>query len=159
MIRIAFSLFRFAFSLIRIAFSLIRFQFDSICFQFDSICFQFDSICFRLIRFAFNLIRFAFSLIRLVRLLFRERFPDREPPARTIWKNVKHTSLTRNSGLYGRSRTGQLQENIVRVQKLLADNPRGVSSHRNGLGISQSPFVRIVRLEVAHLQIEGSSPA
>ena len=100
--------------------------------------------------------------IEQVRLLFRERFPDREPPTRmAIWKNVKNTPnmgsrLNRNSGHPGRPRTGRSQENIDRVQELLGDNPRGVSSCRNGLGISQSSFVRIL---VAPLQNEGSSPA
>ena len=53
--------------------------------------------------------------------------------------------LNRNSGHSGHPRTGRSQENIDRVQELLADNPRGVSSRRNGLGISQSSFVRIVK--------------
>ena len=68
--------------------------------------------------------------IEQVHLLSPERFPDREPPTRVaIWKNVKNTpnehgtTLNRNSGHSGRPRTGQSQENIDRVQKLLADNP------------------------------------
>ena len=70
-----------------------------------------------------------------------------------IWKNVKKytyygTSLNRNSGHSGRPKTGRSQENISRVHELLVDNPRGVSSRRNGLDISQSSFVRIVKYDL-----------
>ena len=92
--------------------------------------------------------------IEQVRLLFRQRFPDREPPTRmAIWENVKKysehgTSLNRKSGHSGSPRTGRFQENIDRVQELLPDNPRGVSSRRNGLGTSTSYFVRIVKYDL-----------
>ena len=91
--------------------------------------------------------------VEQVRLLFRERFPDRAPPTRmAIWKNVKKysehgTSLNRISGHPGRPRTGRSPVNIDGVQELLADNPRGVSSRRNGLGISQPSFIRIVKFD------------
>ena len=74
-----------------------------------------------------------------VRHLFRERFPDREPPTTmTIWRNVKKytttgTSLNRNSVTSGRPRSGRSQENIDRVQDLLENNPRGITCRRNGL--------------------------
>ena len=58
------------------------------------------------------------------------------------------TSLYRNSGHSGRPETGRSQENINRVHELLVDNPRGVSSRRNGLEISQSSFVRIVKYDL-----------
>ena len=56
---------------------------------------------------------------------FRERFPDREPPAkRTIQENVSKyhnfgTSLNRNKGNSGRSRTARTEENITQVRNLL----------------------------------------
>ena len=36
----------------------------------------------------------------------------------------------------------------IYVHELLVDNPRGVSSRRNGLEISQSSFVRIVKYDL-----------
>ena len=97
---------------------------------------------------------FVTKSLEQVRQLFRERFPDREPTTRmAIWKNVKKytaygTSLNRTSGHSGRPKTGRSQENINRVHELLVDNPRGVSSRRNGLEISQSSFVRIVKYDL-----------
>ena len=51
-----------------------------------------------------------------------------------------------NSGRFGRPRTGRSQQNIDRVQQLLIDNPRGggVSGRRNGLGLPQATFSRII---------------
>ena len=97
---------------------------------------------------------FVTKSLEQVHQLFRERFPDCEPPTRiAIWKNVKKytddgTSLNRNSGHSGRPKTGRSQENINRVHKILVDNPRGVSSRRTGLEISQSSFVRIVKYDL-----------
>ena len=97
---------------------------------------------------------FVTKSLEQVRQLFRERFPDCEPSTRmAIWKNVKKytdygTSLNRNSGHSGRPKTGRSQENINRVHELLVGNPRGVSSRRNGLEISQSSFVKIVKYDL-----------
>ena len=66
-----------------------------------------------------------------VRTLFRERFPEREPPTTmTIWRNVKK------------------YENIYRVQEALEHNPRGISCRRNGLNLSSASFNRIMRLDL-----------
>lgn len=89
-----------------------------------------------------------------VKRLFQNNFPEREPPTRkTIWINVKKyenhgTSLNRNIGNSGRRRTARSDENITRVQDILADPPIGFSSRRNGLGLSQSTFTRIVKKDL-----------
>jgi hypothetical protein len=65
---------------------------------------------------------------------FRERFPDRNPPAHTT-----------NSG---RPKTACSEVNIEAVRRLLEQDP-GVSARRNPLGITSAGFNRITRL---HLQ-------
>ena len=88
-----------------------------------------------------------------VRDLFRNQFPDREPPtAMNIWKNVRkyrstETSLNRNVGNSGRPKTGRTQENIQRVQELLETNPH-LSCRRNGLAISKDTFNRVVNKDL-----------
>ena len=58
------------------------------------------------------------NTLQQTRVLFMQRFPDRNPPNRsTILKNVRKyeehgTSLNRNTGHSGRPRTGRSQENI-----------------------------------------------
>jgi len=85
---------------------------------------------------------------------FRERFPEREPPAaKTIWANVKKyrdhgTSLNRNKGNSGRRRTGRSEENIEAVRQQILEHPRDTSARRNGVGLSAATFNRITRLDL-----------
>ena len=85
---------------------------------------------------------------------FRERFPEREPPAaKTIWANVRKyqehgTSLNRNKENSGRRRTGRSPENIAAVRQQLQEHPRGTSARRNGVGIPSATFNRITRLDI-----------
>ena len=69
--------------------------------------------------------------------LFRQEFPDREPPTRnSIRYNVrkyheKGTSLNVNKNNSGRPRTGRSVENVERVRNVLLENRQGVSCRRN----------------------------
>ena len=85
---------------------------------------------------------------------FAERFPNRAPPAKsTIWKNVRKylqegTSLNLNQGRSGRPRTARTPQNIEAVRQQLEANPANLSGRRNGLGLTQTAFRRIVRLDL-----------
>ena len=85
---------------------------------------------------------------------FRGRFPDRQPPAlKTIWANVRKfsqhgTTLNRNKGNSGRSRTGRSEANIEAARQRLADHPTGTSARRNGVGLPSATFNRITRLDL-----------
>ena len=85
---------------------------------------------------------------------FAERFPNRAPPAKsTIWKNIRKylnegTSLNLNQGRSGRLRTARIPQNIEEVRQQLETNPANISGRRNGLGLSQTAFRRIVRLDI-----------
>ncbi|CAH1788902.1 unnamed protein product [Owenia fusiformis] len=91
--------------------------------------------------------------LRVVQESFRERYPDRPPPARsTILRNVRKyqeagTSLNLNKGNSGRRRTGRFEENVKRVRTRLVENPRDTSARRNGIG-PQATFNRITRLDL-----------
>ena len=84
---------------------------------------------------------FQSGSLNQVRTLFRQRFPDREPPTATnICMNVNKytatgTSLNRNPVASGRPRYGRSEDDIDRVQELLRNNPRGISCRRDGLGL------------------------
>ncbi len=84
---------------------------------------------------------------------FRERFPDRNPPAKTtILKNVRKynnhgTSLNRNKTNSGRPKTARSEVNIEAVRRLLEQNPE-VSARRNPLNITSAGFNRITRLDL-----------
>ena len=88
-----------------------------------------------------------------VQNLFRERFPDRNPPAKTtILSNVRKytnagSSLNLNKGNSGRRRTTRSEENVDAVRALLQKTPR-VSARRNPLQISHASFNRITRLDL-----------
>ena len=85
---------------------------------------------------------------------FAEQFPNRAPPAKsTIWKNVRKylqegTSLNLNQGRSGRPRTARTPQNIEAVRQQLEGNPANLSGRRNGLGLTQTAFRRIVRLDL-----------
>ena len=89
-----------------------------------------------------------------VQQLFRQAFPDRNPPTKsTIWKNVQKyenhgTSLNRNAKNSGRRRTVRSNENIDMVQAELENNPDGISCRENGLGLSSASFNQICRLDL-----------
>lgn len=89
---------------------------------------------------------------------FRQQFPNARCPSRpTVYANVHKyeatgTSLNLNRGHSGRPRTGRSAENIQAVQNALQQQhqvhgPR-ISSRRNGLGLPQSTFNRITRLDL-----------
>ena len=86
--------------------------------------------------------------------LFRQRFPDREPPAKhTIYKNVKKylekgMSLNTNKNNSGRRRMALTPENVARVRELLLAEREGISCRRNALGLTKSTFNRIVQLDL-----------
>ena len=63
-----------------------------------------------------------------------------------LWKKFENhgTCLKRNQGNSGRPRTARNQGNLERVRESLAQNGAR-SSRRNGLGLTQSSFVRIVK--------------
>ena len=88
-----------------------------------------------------------------VRNAFRERFPNRNPPAAsTILENVrKHensgTSLNLNKGNSGRRRTTRTAEYIDAVRDLLQENPH-MSARRNPIPISRASFNRITRQDI-----------
>ena len=90
----------------------------------------------------------------VIRDLFRQKYPDRDPPNKTtIWRNIQKyeahgTSLNRNKGNSGRKRTGRSNENIDTVQETLEGNPSGVSCRENGLGLPSATFNRICRLDL-----------
>ena len=85
---------------------------------------------------------------------FRERFPERQAPAlKTVWANVRKfeahgTCLNRNKGNSGRRRTGRWERNIEAVRQRLAEDPRGTSARRNGIGLPSATFNRITRLDL-----------
>lgn len=85
---------------------------------------------------------------------FRIRFPDRPVPQKTtIKKNVEKyeehgTSQNRNKGHSGRRITVRTPENIQAVRERLENNPTGVSSRRNGLGLTKSSFNRITKKDL-----------
>lgn len=91
-----------------------------------------------------------------VQKLFREKFPDREPPYKaTIWKNVAKyrkngTSLNLNKTNSGRRRTARTQENIEAVRKLLNESKPGdvITARKNPLGLSKSTFNSITRKDL-----------
>ena len=84
---------------------------------------------------------------------FRERLPDRNPPAKTtILENVRKysnhgTSLNRNKNNSGRRRTARSRDNVEAVRHVLEQNPE-VSSRRNPVDISKTTFNRITRLDL-----------
>lgn len=88
---------------------------------------------------------------------FRRQFPDARCPTRpTVYSNVRKyaatgTSLNLNKGNSGRRRTARSAENVQAVrdvmQNQLQDGQR-ISSRRNGLGLTQSTFNRITRLDI-----------
>jgi len=84
-----------------------------------------------------------------VREAFRERFPDRNLPAKsTIQRNVEKylregTSLNLNKGRSGRIRTTRTQENINQVRELLQEQPRVISCRRNPIGLPKTSFNEI----------------
>ena len=88
-----------------------------------------------------------------VQNLFRERFPDRNPSAKTtILSNVRKytnagSSLNLNKGNSGRRSTTRSEENVDAVRALLQQTPR-VSARRNPLQISHASFNRITRLDL-----------
>ena len=88
-----------------------------------------------------------------VRNAFRERFPNRNPPAAsTILENVRKyensgTSLNLNKGNSGRRRTTRTAENIDAVRDLLQENPH-MSARRNPIPISRASFNRITRQDI-----------
>ena len=85
---------------------------------------------------------------------FRERFPDRQPPAlKTIWSNVRKfsqhgTVLNRNKENSGRRRTGRSEANIEAVRQRLVEHPTGTSARRNGVGLPHATFNMITRLDL-----------
>ena len=85
---------------------------------------------------------------------FRERFPEREPPAaKTIWANVRKyqehgTSLNCNKGNSGRRHTGRSEMNIAAVRQQVLEHPRDTSAIRNGTGLPSATFNRITRLDL-----------
>ena len=91
---------------------------------------------------------------KVTREAFREAFPDRNPPAKSvIWYNVNKygtegTSHNLNKGRSGRPRTVRTRDNIDAVQQQLVDHPRETSARRNGLGLSSSSFSRITNLDL-----------
>ena len=76
-------------------------------------------------------------------------FPDIQPPqVKTIIKTFRKfvnegTCIDLNKGRSDRRRSATSQENVDRVRQSL-ENDGLRSSRRNGLGLSQSSFVRIV---------------
>ena len=88
-----------------------------------------------------------------VRNAFRERFPNRNPPAAsTILENVRKyensgTSLNLNKSNSGRRRTTRTAENIDAVRDLLQENPH-MSARRNPIPISRASFNRITRQDI-----------
>ena len=79
------------------------------------------------------------SFIRLksyaaVQREFRDRFPEREPPAkRTIQENLSKyhncgTSLNLNKGNSGRLRTARTPENIMRLRNVSQNIARNMSN-------------------------------
>ena len=89
-----------------------------------------------------------------VQNLFRERFPDRNPPAKTtILSNVRKytnagSSLNLNKGNSGRRRTTRSEENVDAVRAALLQQTPRVSARRNPLQISHASFNRITRLDL-----------
>ncbi len=92
--------------------------------------------------------------VAAVQLAFRDRFPERDPPAKkTIWQNVKKyrengTSLNLNKGRSGRPRTGRSEDNIAAVRVVMELNPANASARRNGIGLPSATFNRITRLDL-----------
>ena len=86
-----------------------------------------------------------------VKEAFRERFPERNPPAnRTIQQNARKyeeegTSLNVNKGRSGRRRTVRTLEAVNQVRELLENQPRGISCRRNPINITKSSFHNIVK--------------
>ena len=72
--------------------------------------------------------------------MFYPRFPERELPKKcTIHYNTEKfkqrgTILNRNKDLFGRP----VKINVV--QSTVQDNPRGISCHRSGIGVSAPSF-------------------
>jgi len=82
--------------------------------------------------------------------LFTEHFPGVKPPTKhTVLRNVQKyrdhgSSHNRYKGNSGRKATIRTEETIEAVRKLLNDQPT-TSTRKNGLGLSQSTFQRIVK--------------
>lgn len=89
---------------------------------------------------------------------FRRRFPNVRCPSRqAVYNNVRKyknsgTSENQNKGNSGRRRSSRSPQNIQAVQNLLQqpqqNRPQQISSRRNGLGLTQSTFSRITRLDL-----------
>ena len=90
--------------------------------------------------------------INHVRQKFSLRFNPEALCKRILQCNVAKchkfgTSLNRNKGNSGRSRSLITDENIKRVRELLENNPQ-MNAQRNGLGLSASSFNRITQKEI-----------
>lgn len=87
---------------------------------------------------------------------YRRQFPNVRCPTRpTVYANVRKyrntgTSQNLNKGHSGHRRTGRSPQNIQAVQEALQQQQDGrrISSRRNGLGMAQSTFNRITRLDL-----------
>ena len=88
-----------------------------------------------------------------VRTKFELKFPDKASPIKkTVYQIVRKfgehgTILNRNKGNSGRSRIQRTEDNIERVRQLIEENPRW-SVRRNGTGLSQSSFYRILKNDI-----------